>query len=71
MTVVKVDTPDECCEGAKVYWVDVTGGHVKVGRHGEDAFIDWEDPEPFKVSLVEWRDSNPSGGGAGWVGERH
>jgi len=47
VTVVKVDTPDECCEGAKTYWVDISGGHVKVGRHGEAPFLEWEDPEPF------------------------
>jgi len=49
VTVVKVDTPDECCDAPKGYWIDVKGGHIKVGRHGEaEPFMDWEDAEPFK-----------------------
>lgn len=51
-TVVKVDTPDECCGSDKIYWVNLRGGHVRVGRLGEDAFMEWEDPEPFKVTHV-------------------
>ncbi|KAA0200296.1 hypothetical protein HAZT_HAZT007290 [Hyalella azteca] len=47
-TVVKVETPDECC-GEKTYWVNLRGGHVRVGRAGEsEPFMEWQDPEPFK-----------------------
>jgi len=49
VTTVKVDTPDECCDSPKGYWVDVLDGHIKVGRHGEaDPFMSWDDPEPFR-----------------------
>nr|QAV53822.1 farnesoic acid O-methyltransferase [Gammarus pulex] len=52
-TVIKVPTPDECCGAAKTYWVNLRGGHVRVGRQGEtDPFMEWQDPEPFKVTHV-------------------
>jgi len=48
VTVLKVDTPDEC-SGEKTYTIDLKGGHLKVTRAGEDEpFMDWEDPEPFQ-----------------------
>lgn len=50
-TVVKVDTPDEC-GSEKVYYVSVKDGLVRVGRCGEDPFMEWQDPEPFKVTHV-------------------
>lgn len=53
-TPVKVDTPDECCSGdLKSYWVNVRGGHIRVGKVGSpDPFMEWADPEPIKVTHV-------------------
>ncbi|KAF2351120.1 Farnesoic acid O-methyl transferase [Trinorchestia longiramus] len=52
-TVAKVDTPDECCGGEKTYWINIRGGDIRVGRAGEaDHFMQWQDPEPFKVTHV-------------------
>uniref|UniRef100_A0A6A7FN23 Farnesoic acid O-methyl transferase n=1 Tax=Hirondellea gigas TaxID=1518452 RepID=A0A6A7FN23_9CRUS len=52
-TVVKVDTPDECCGAEKTYWINIRGGDVRVGRLGEtEPFMEWADPEAFKITHV-------------------
>ena len=48
-TVVKVDTPDECCGEDKTYYVGFKDGNFRVGRQGEDPFMEWTDPEYIKV----------------------
>lgn len=56
--MVKVDTPDAvCCEEERKFWVSFRNGHIKVGYKDSDPFMEWTDPEPWKVSATEAKES--------------
>ena len=53
---MKVDTPDVVCSSnMRTFWVNFREGHVRVGHKGsEEPFMDWADPNPFKVRLFNY-----------------
>lgn len=49
--MAKVDTPDAVCvEEARKFWVSFRNGNIKVGYKDTDPFLEWTDPNPWKVS---------------------
>ena len=49
--MAKVETPDAlCCEEERKFFVSFRNGHIKVGYKDTDPFLQWTDPEPWKVS---------------------
>lgn len=54
--MAKVETPDAvCCEEERKFWVSFRKGHIKVGYKDTAPFMEWTDPEPWKVSATETR----------------
>lgn len=50
---IKVDTPDILCgDEDKDFYISFRGGHIKAGQVGSDPFMEWTDPEPWKVTHV-------------------
>ena len=46
-----MDTPDAVCDGEmRTFFINVKDGHIRVGVLGADPFMEWQDPEPWKVS---------------------
>lgn len=51
--MAKVDTPDAVCgDEDRKFWISFRNGEVKVGYKDSDPFMEWTDPEPWKVSEV-------------------
>ncbi|MPC30274.1 hypothetical protein E2C01_023535 [Portunus trituberculatus] len=49
--MAKVETPDVvCCEEERKFYVSFRNGQIKVGYMDTDPFLEWTDPEPWKVS---------------------
>lgn len=48
--MIKVDTPDVvCCEEERKFYISFKDGHIRVGYQDSDPFMEWTDPEPWKV----------------------
>jgi len=48
---VKVETPDAvCCEEDRKFYISFKDGHIRVGYQDSDPFMEWTDPEPWKVT---------------------
>ena len=51
--MIKVETPDiVCCDEERKFYVTFRNGHIRVGYQDTDPFMEWTDPEPWKVSFV-------------------
>lgn len=51
--MIKVDTPDAvCCDEERKFYVTFRNGHIRVGYQDSDPFMEWTDPEPWKVTHV-------------------
>ncbi|XP_071526709.1 uncharacterized protein [Panulirus ornatus] len=51
--MIKVDTPDiVCCEEERKFWLSFKNGHIRVGYKDSDPFMEWTDPEPWKVTHI-------------------
>ncbi|XP_042864612.1 uncharacterized protein LOC122248571 isoform X2 [Penaeus japonicus] len=51
--MIKVDTPDVvCCEEERKFYVTFKDGHIRVGYQDSDPFMEWTDPEPWKITHI-------------------
>lgn len=51
--VQKVDTPDAvCADEERKFWMSFRDGLIRVGYKDTDPFLEWTDPEPWKVTHV-------------------
>ncbi|XP_045114687.1 uncharacterized protein LOC123506555 isoform X3 [Portunus trituberculatus] len=51
--MAKVETPDVvCCEEERKFYVSFRNGQIKVGYMDTDPFLEWTDPEPWKITHV-------------------
>lgn len=53
--MIKVETPDAVCtEEERKFWVSFKDGRIKAGYKDTDPFMEWTDPEPWKVRWWWW-----------------
>nr|AAF65551.1 farnesoic acid o-methyltransferase [Panulirus interruptus] len=51
--MIKVDSPDiVCSEEERKFWLSFKNGRIRVGYKDSDPFMEWTDPEPWKVTHV-------------------
>jgi len=51
--MIKADTPDVCCaDEERKFYVTFKDGHIKVGHQDSDPFMEWTDPEPWKITHI-------------------
>jgi len=54
--MIKVETPDcLCSEEERKFYVTFRNGHIRVGYQDSDPFMEWTDPEPWKITHIGYR----------------
>ncbi|XP_045595456.1 uncharacterized protein [Procambarus clarkii] len=51
--MIKTDTPDILCsDEERKFWISFKDGRIRVGYKDTDPFMEWTDPEPWKVTHI-------------------